>query len=70
MAFDKRYPNRKDNRLPYRKSKRFDRTCRNHGTCSYCANNRAAQRPAVRAGGVRPGTGGRLRLRQATREEA
>jgi hypothetical protein len=40
MAFDKRYPNRKDIRAPYRKSKRFDRTCRNHGSCPYCENNR------------------------------
>jgi hypothetical protein len=25
---------------PYTKSKRFDRSCRNHGGCSYCASNR------------------------------
>lgn len=25
---------------PYRKSRRFDKTCRNHGACSYCRNNR------------------------------
>lgn len=36
MSFDKNYPNRKDQRKPYRKSKAFDRTCRNHGSCSYC----------------------------------
>jgi len=24
----------------YTKSKRFDKTCRNHGTCSYCKSNR------------------------------
>jgi hypothetical protein len=36
MAFDKNYPNRKDQRKPYRKSKAFDRTCRNHGSCPYC----------------------------------
>ena len=24
----------------YRKSKRFDKTCRNHGSCSYCTSNR------------------------------
>jgi hypothetical protein len=41
MAFDKSYPNRKDIRKPYRKSRRFDRTRRNHGSCPYCANNRA-----------------------------
>jgi hypothetical protein len=27
-------------RKPYTKSKRFDRTCRNHGSCGYCRNNR------------------------------
>lgn len=25
---------------PYRKSRRFDKTCRNHGSCPYCRNNR------------------------------
>lgn len=30
----------KEHRKPYRKSKRFDRTCRNHGACSYCRANR------------------------------
>lgn len=24
----------------YRKSRRFDKTCRNNGSCSYCRNNR------------------------------
>jgi hypothetical protein len=24
----------------YRGSKAFDRSCRNHGSCSYCENNR------------------------------
>lgn len=40
MAFDTHYPNRKDKRKAYRKSKAFDRSCRNHGSCSYCENNR------------------------------
>jgi hypothetical protein len=40
MSFDKQYPNRKDKRKPYRGSKRFDRTCRNHGACPYCETNR------------------------------
>jgi hypothetical protein len=40
MAFDNHYPNRKDWRKPYYKSKAFDWTCRNHGSCSWCANNR------------------------------
>jgi len=25
---------------PYRKSRRFDKGCRNHGRCSYCRSNR------------------------------
>jgi len=44
MSFDKHYPNRKDWRKPYRGSKRFDRTCRNHGSCSYCEANRTFNR--------------------------
>lgn len=40
MSFDKDYPNRKDIRKKYRKSKRFDRSCRNHGNCPYCRENR------------------------------
>jgi len=40
MAFDKDYPNRKDKRKPYYKSKAFDRTCRNGGSCPYCAEGR------------------------------
>lgn len=30
----------KNKRKPYRGSKAFDTTCRNHGSCSYCRNNR------------------------------
>jgi hypothetical protein len=30
----------KEKRKPYRNSKSFDRTCRNHGSCPYCENNR------------------------------
>lgn len=33
----------KEKRKPYRKSKSFDRTCRNHGSCPYCENNRTYQ---------------------------
>ena len=43
MSFDKKYQNRKDWRKPYRKSKRFDKSCRNHGGCGYCKNNRLYQ---------------------------
>jgi hypothetical protein len=40
MSFDKVYPNRKDQRKQYYGSGKFDRTCRCHGGCSYCKNNR------------------------------
>jgi len=40
MSFDTHYPNRKDWRKPYAGSKLFDRSCRNHGRCSYCEGNR------------------------------
>jgi 5-methylcytosine-specific restriction endonuclease McrA len=30
-------------RKSYTKSKRFDRSCRNHGSCSYCVNTRTYQ---------------------------
>ncbi len=43
MSFDKYYPNRKDRRKPYYKSKRFDRSCRCHGNCQYCLSNRMYQ---------------------------
>ena len=43
MSFDKDYPNRKDRRRPYRGSKDFDRSCRNHGSCDWCASNRQHQ---------------------------
>lgn len=40
MSFDTNYPNRKDWRKPLRKSKAFDRSCRNHGSCDWCKSNR------------------------------
>lgn len=40
MSFDKFYPNRKDKIKPYRRSKAFDRTCRNHGSCPWCRRNK------------------------------
>ena len=36
----KNYRNRNTIRHPYTKSKRFDATCRNHGSCPYCESNR------------------------------
>lgn len=40
MSFDANYPNRKDRRKPFRRSKAVDRGCRNHGSCDYCQSNR------------------------------
>lgn len=40
MSFDKEYPKRKDHRKPYKGAKRFDRSCRNHGSCPWCQGNR------------------------------
>ena len=37
---DKAIQHNKEKRKPYRGSKRFDHTCRNHGSCSYCEGNR------------------------------
>lgn len=43
MSFDNHYPNRKDQRKPYRKAKACDRSCRNHGGCVWCERNRLYQ---------------------------
>jgi hypothetical protein len=43
MSFDKDYPNRKDWRRPYYKSKAFDRSCRNHGDCDWCRGDKLHQ---------------------------
>lgn len=40
LSFDKDYPNRKDHRKVYRGAKAIDATCRNHGSCPYCRDNR------------------------------
>ena len=40
MSLDKAIAHGKEKRKPYRKSKAFDVTCRNHGSCAYCRGNR------------------------------
>jgi hypothetical protein len=40
MSLDKAIASGKEYRKPYRKSKRFDATCRNHGSCAWCRGNR------------------------------
>ena len=40
MALDKAIEHGKERRKPYRGSKAIDYTCRNHGTCEWCKENR------------------------------
>jgi hypothetical protein len=40
MSLDKAIEFGKEHRKPFRRSKAFDRTCRNHGSCPYCRGNR------------------------------
>lgn len=48
MSFDgKDYPNRKDHIRPYRRSARFNPSCRPGGRCGYCQSNRLHYRRKV-----------------------
>lgn len=40
MSLEKAIKSGKEKRKVYRDSRRFDHTCRNHGSCSYCEGNR------------------------------
>jgi hypothetical protein len=40
MSFDKNYPRRKDRRKPYIRRGAADRSCRPHGGCPWCLENR------------------------------
>ena len=40
MSLDKAIESGKEKRKKYRKSKAFDSTCRNHGSCPWCEGNR------------------------------
>jgi hypothetical protein len=40
MSLDKRIAKGEEKRKPYFDSRRFDSTCRNHGTCPWCHGNR------------------------------
>lgn len=40
MSLDKAIKHGKEKRKPYRGSKAVDRTCRNHGSCTFCEMNR------------------------------
>ena len=41
MPLDKAIASGKEQRKPYRGSKAFDRSCRNHRGCNWCERNRA-----------------------------
>lgn len=43
MSLDKSIQSGKERRAQYRKSKSFDRSCRNHGSCPWCEGNRTIQ---------------------------
>lgn len=43
MSLDKAIEHKKEHRKQFRKSKAFDRTCRNHGKCPFCEGNRTIQ---------------------------
>lgn len=40
MALDKAIEHGKEHRKPYTGGKAIDRTCRNHGGCTWCEENR------------------------------
>lgn len=40
MSLDKAIEHGKEKRKPYRGAKAIDRTCRNHGSCIWCRDNR------------------------------
>ena len=40
MALDKAIKHGKEHRKPYRGGKAIDKTCRNHGGCLWCEENR------------------------------
>ena len=40
MSLDKAIQSGKEKRKPYRKSKGIARSCRNHGACNWCRDNR------------------------------
>jgi hypothetical protein len=43
MSLDKAIASGREHRKPYRRAKAVDSTCRNHGSCSYCVENRTYQ---------------------------
>ena len=44
MSLDKAIEHGKEKRKPYRGTKAIDCTCRNHGSCTWCRDNRLHKR--------------------------
>ena len=40
MSMNKAIEHKKEHRKQYEGAKAVDKTCRNHGTCLWCSNNR------------------------------
>ena len=40
MSLDKAIKHGKEHRKPYRRSKAVSKSCRNHGNCEWCRDNR------------------------------
>lgn len=40
MGLEQAIKHKKEKRKPYYDSRRFDATCRNHGSCPWCKGNR------------------------------
>lgn len=51
MSLDKAVKHGKEKRRPFRGSKRWDVTYRNHGACGYCRSSRTHAARRVLAGG-------------------
>ena len=47
MGLEKAIEHNKEHRKPYRGSKAIDCTCRNHGSCDWCRENRLHARKKV-----------------------
>lgn len=48
MSLDKAIQHGKEKRQPYRHSKRFDKSCRNHGDCPWCERARQLSKLKLR----------------------
>ena len=51
MSLDKAIQHHKEYRKPYRRAKAIDPSCRNHGGCKWCEENRTYKNRKSMAGG-------------------